>query len=258
VSDGADDIVLRWSEHGLRPLDDDPAGALLAADSWLVQDGAVRGMAHHRRRFAGWCGELGVPAQDVERFHVAVTAALPRTGRWFPRVEVVAGSRLQLRLRPARPAAREAQVIVGAPGDPRARPTWKGPDIELLLGLRSLATAVGADELVLSDEQGRLVEGVFDSLLWWEDETLCSTPADRTLPGVTRALLLDLARERGHAVRERSPLAHELAEHETWLTNALHGIRVVTAWSGAPAAPAPRADGWRDALQQTAEPLERV
>ncbi len=249
------DTILRWSADGLRPLAGEPAAALLAADSWLVQDGAVRGIEHHRRRFAGWCRELGVPARDVERFQVAVAAALPRAGRWFPRIEVVEGEHLQLRVRRACPAAPGARVIVGAPGDPRTKPTWKGPDVELLLELRSLATAVGADELVLCDARGRLVEGLFDSLLWWEDDTLCTTPADRTLPGVTRALLLELAIGRGVGVRERSPLPAELAGHETWLTNALHGIRAVTAWDGVPAAPAPRAAQWREALARTARAL---
>jgi len=249
------DVVLRWSGHGLQAHDADPGAALLAADSWLVEEGTVRGIDRHWRRFGGWCGELGLQDEDVERFAHAVSAALPRAGRWFPRVEVLDGGHLQLRLRAARPAAREAQVIVGAPGDPRAKPTWKGPDIALLGELRSLATAVGADELVLCDDDGRLVEGVYDSLLWWEDDALCTTPSDRTLPGVTRALLLDIASERGHAVRERSPLPEELAGRETWLTNALHGIRAVTAWSGALAAPAARADEWRAALQRTAAPL---
>jgi len=250
------DTILRWSAHGLRPIAGEPAATLLAADSWLVEDGAVRGLDAHWERFGGWCRALGVTAAALEAFAAEVTAALPRAGRWFPRIEVVEGEHLQLRLRPARPAGREAQVIVGAPGDPRTRPTWKGPDVALLHELRSLATAVGADELVLCDADGRLVEGVFDSLLWWEDDVLCTTPADRTLPGVTRRLLLEIARERAIAVRERSPLPGEIAGRESWLTNALHGIRVVTAWDGVPAAPAPRAADWRDALARTAAPLE--
>ena len=63
-------------------------GALLAADSWLVADGAVRGLDAHWGRFGGWCSELGVARDEL--------AALPRRGdggaaarrgRWFPRVD---------------------------------------------------------------------------------------------------------------------------------------------------------------------------
>jgi len=250
--------VLRWSANELRALREDAAPALLAADSWLVADGRVRGHDLHWARFAGWCGALEVPAAELAGFRAAVTAALPRSGRWFPRVEVVrsGGARaLQLRERPARPGAHTARVIVGPPGDPRARPCWKGPDVELLLALRERAVAGGADELLLCDGEGRLVEGALDSLLWWQGDTLCTTPGDRTLPGVTRALLLDIARERGVAVRVRSPSPAQLLGCETWLTNALHGIRAVTAWNGAGAAPAPRAASWQAALARTARPL---
>jgi branched-subunit amino acid aminotransferase/4-amino-4-deoxychorismate lyase len=255
VATAGADTLLRWSGRGLLACDGEPPAALLAADSWLVEDGAVRGLDAHWARFGGCCRELGVAQASLRRFAAEATAALPREGRWFPRVEVVEGEHLQLRLRAARPSLGEARVIVGAPGDPRTRPAWKGPDVELLLGLRAQAVAGGADELVLCDGDGRLVEGVFDSLLWWEGDALCTTPADRTLPGVTRRLVLEIARERGHDVRERSPLPGELAGCESWLANALHGIRVVTAWDGVPAASAPRAAGWRDALARTARPL---
>ena len=63
------------------------------------------------------------------------------------------------------------------------------------------------------------------------------------LPGVTRALLLELARDRGTPVAQRRPAPEELADRETWLVSALHGIRVVTRWAngGPPAGRAPRA-----------------
>jgi len=251
--------VLRWSANELRPLRQDAAPALLAADSWLVADGRVRGHDLHWARFAGWCDELELPAAELAGFRAAVTAALPRTGRWFPRVELVGSERaraLQLRQRPARPGAHAARVIVGPPGDPRSRPCWKGPDVELLLELRERAVAAGADELLLCDGKGRLVEGALDSLLWWEGDALCTTPGERTLPGVTRALLLGIAHERGVAVRVRSPSPAQLAGCETWLTNALHGVRAVTAWDGVDAAPAPRAASWQAALARTAQPLD--
>jgi branched-subunit amino acid aminotransferase/4-amino-4-deoxychorismate lyase len=269
VHPGDHDTLLRWSDHGLRRVADEPAGTLLAADSWLVHDGAVRGYDAHWSRFAGWCAELGIAAGELARFRGGVTAALPRSGRWFPRVELVtqaardgagarhapAGGALRLRLRPAPPAGNEARVILAAPGDPRAHPRRKGPDLELLLALRARAAAAGADELLLRDDDGRVLEGVFDSVLWWEDATLCTTPAERTLPGVTRELLLQIARERGVAVRVRSPLPAQLAGRETWLANALHGIRIVV-WDPSSAGSARHAARWRAELDRTARPLD--
>jgi branched-subunit amino acid aminotransferase/4-amino-4-deoxychorismate lyase len=250
------DTVLRWSERGLTAASGDPAGPLLAADSWLVSGGAVRGYDAHWARFGGCCRELGVPRDELARFRLAVTASLPRDGRWFPRVEVVAagaGHELRLRLRPAPPASVQARVLVASPGDPRTRPTWKGPDLERLIALRARAVAAGADELLLCDGDSRLLEGALSSLLWWQDETLCTTPAQRTLPGITRALLLEIARRRGVDVAVRSPLPDELAGCETWLTSALHGIRVVADWG-----PAPRAPAWRVELDRSAQRLGAV
>jgi branched-subunit amino acid aminotransferase/4-amino-4-deoxychorismate lyase len=104
---------------------------------------------------------------------------------------------------------------------------------------------------VLVGADGRLLEGAFTSLLWWEGETLWTVPDDAPiLPGVTRALLIGLARRRGTPVAQRRPTPHELGDCETWLTSALHGIRVVTRWAdGGPAAgPARRAATWQRLL----------
>lgn len=247
--------LLRWSGRALSPADSAQAPALLAADSWLVENGATRGRDAHWARFGGWTCELGVTADSLEGFRIAVDDVMPAGGRWFPRLEVVDGGHLQLRLRPAAPVLSQVRVAVGQPGDPRTRPLWKGPDIPLLLDLREQAVAAGADELLLCDDEHRLVEGALTALLWWEGETLCTTPQDRTLPSVTRALLLEIAAERGVPIRVRSPLAAEIAGEETWLVNAAHGIQVVTAWDGKPAGPAPRAAAWRAALDSTAERL---
>ena len=194
-----------------------------------------------------------------------MTAALPRTGRWFPRVDLVGSAagragaaQLLLRLRPAQPLMREARVLVAEPGDLRCHPRVKGPDLPLLFGLRAQAVAAGAGELVLRDARGRLLEGALNSLLWWEDDALCATPDERTLPSITRALLLAIARERGVAVRRRLPLPAELAGCEAWLANAADGICVVTAWDpdGPAAGPATRAPDWRAALDATARHLD--
>jgi branched-subunit amino acid aminotransferase/4-amino-4-deoxychorismate lyase len=135
--------------------------------------------------------------------------------------------------------------------DPRREPRRKGPDLARLAALRERAAAHDAGEAVIADGDGRLLEGAFTSLLWWEGETLCAVPDDAPiLPGITRALLLELARDRGTPVAQRRPAPRELADRETWLVSALHGIRVVTGWAdgGPPAGGAPRAGGWQRLL----------
>jgi branched-subunit amino acid aminotransferase/4-amino-4-deoxychorismate lyase len=245
------DTVLRWTGRELEPAAGAPAAALLVADSWLVDEGYARAAGAHWARFGGSCLALGVRRAELLGFRVAASAALPTEGRWFPRVELTADG-LALRLRRAPPPDRQARVIVGPAGDPRRQPRRKGPDLELLAGLRAQAREQGADELLLCDAQGALLEGAFSSLLWWEGDALCATPDEHVLPGVTRALLLAIARERGVELRVRSPLPADLAGRETWLTSALHGIRVVSAWLSPHQQPgaAAQAPFWREELDR--------
>jgi branched-subunit amino acid aminotransferase/4-amino-4-deoxychorismate lyase len=92
---------------------------------------------------------------------------------------------------------------------------------------------------------------------------LCALPRGaRALDSVTRALVLDLARDAGVAVGRDTPSVARLRDSETWLVSALHGIRLVTGWllqPGAAPEPAPavagRAAQWQARLQALARPL---
>ena len=225
---------------------------LLAADSWLVDDGRVRAVERHWARFEATCREHGVEPDAVAQLRA------PRRGErcrpadaGFPASSCAPTASSRSHLRPA--PAREPTVVawVADVADPRREPRRKGPDLERLAALRARAAAHGAGEALLSDGEGRLIEGAFTSLLWWEGETLCAVPDDAPiLPGITRALLLELARDRGTPMARRRPWPQELADRETWLVSALHGIRVVTGWAngGPPAGGAPRAGGWQRLL----------
>jgi branched-subunit amino acid aminotransferase/4-amino-4-deoxychorismate lyase len=227
---------------------------LLAADSWLVVDGRVRAVERHWARFAATCGEHGVGPDAVAALRAQVDGAVPAEGRWFPRVELRADGELAVRVRPAPPREPTVVAWLADVPDPRRFPRRKGPDLERLAALRERAAAHGAGEAVLCDADGHLLEGAFTSLLWWEGETLCVVPDDAPiLPGVTRALLVELARERGTPVAQRRPAPQELANCETWLVSALHGIRAVGRWAnGPPAGAARRAAGWQRLLDACA------
>ena len=212
----------------------------LAADSWLVDDGRTRAVDRHWARFAAACGF------DLTDFRAEVERAIPVSGRWFPRVELRDDGELAFHVRPAPP--REPTVTAWiADSDPRRAPRTKGPDLERLGALREQAADHGAGEAVIADEEGRLLEGAYTSLLWWEGETLCAVPDDAPiLPGITRALLIELA----GSVELRRPAPHELRGRETWLVSALHGIRAVTRWINGPEPGiAARAAAWQRRLE---------
>jgi branched-subunit amino acid aminotransferase/4-amino-4-deoxychorismate lyase len=231
--------------------------ALLAADSWLIVDGRARAVDRHWARFAATCGDHGVEPRALTEFRARVERELPARGRWFPRVELREDGELAVRVRPAPPREPTVVAWLADVADPRRDPRRKGPDLERLAALRERAAAHGAGEAVLADAGGRLLEGAFTSLLWWEGETMWAVPDDAPiLPGITRALLIELARGRDTPVAQRRPAPHELAGRETWLVSALHGIRAVTRWAeGGPAAgEAPRAAAWQRLLDDLAAP----
>jgi len=251
----------RRLEHGAWVPEAAPAeGAVAAAESWLVEDGRARGLDRHWARFACGCAEAGLVIASPR---AAVEAALPATGRWFPRVEARAGGAVRLAVRPAPPRAPEVVAWIADGPDPRRAPRRKGPDLERLGALRAAAARHGAGEAVIADADGRLLEGAYTSLLWWEDDALCAVPDDAPiLDGVTRALLLGLAGDAGAEVRFRRPAPAGLDGREAWLTSALHGIRVVTRWvadnaHGPPvhAGRAERAAAWQARLEALAVPV---
>lgn len=229
--------------------------ALLAADSWLVVDGRARAVARHWARFRASCCEHGVEPEALAAFRGRVERALPACGRWFPRVELREDGDLAVRMRPAPPREPTVVAWIADVPDPRRAPRRKGPDLERLAALREQAAAHGAGEALIADADGGLLEGAFTSLLWWDGETLCVVPDDAPiLPGITRTLLIEIARERDTPVAQRRPASRELAGRETWLVSALHGIRAVTRWAdGGPAAgDAPRAADWQRLLDDRA------
>jgi branched-subunit amino acid aminotransferase/4-amino-4-deoxychorismate lyase len=240
------------------------AGAeVLVADSWLVVDGAARGLDVHRDRFTSSVEATGlVDGLDTGAFWAAVVDELPRDGAWFPRVELVRAGEdgapeLRALLRPSPERSRSVRVAT-ASHDPRTTPTVKGPDLAALGGLRAEAAARGAEEAVILSPDGHVVEGAWSSLVWWRGDSLC-TPADDLprLPGVTARTVLTLAAVLGVDVLHDRTTPDELDGAELWSLSALHGIRIVTGWvdGPAPAEQPGRLAAWRGRLDALRRPL---
>lgn len=209
-------------------------GALLAADSWRVIDGRVRGLERHGARFMSSVAEH---RPDGERFFADVIAALPSRGDWFPRVELRArddGTQLGLRLRATPPVDRSV-VVAAAPHDPRRHPLVKGPDLDALQALRVAVQPHGAGEAVILDHRGVIVEGAYSALLWWRDGVLVR-PNDSLprIPSVTGALVLAAARAAGVPLAVEDARPADLDGCELWVLSALHGLRVATEWVDGP------------------------
>ncbi|MGW7681922.1 aminotransferase class IV [Kribbella sp. NPDC054772] len=228
---------------------------LLVADSFLVANGKVRGLELHRDRFVRSCAAAGVSA---DRFWDEQIGRLPGFGRWFPRFELKASGELAVQLRPAPPIGGRVRVAVHDGPDPRTAPRVKGPDLELLGKLKEAAPD-RADEILLLDSDGTVLEAAYSAVAWWEDDTLCFPPSDRPLlPSVTARLLRQIATAQGVETSEHPITPDALRDTtEAWLLNALHGIRPVHAWGPSAIDPLPNSHAtvWQTHLDTLAARL---
>ena len=229
--------------------------ALQVADSFLVANGKVRGIELHRERFVRSCAEAGV---DASGFWDEQVGRLPGFGRWFPRFELHTSGELAVQLRPAPPIGGRVRVVVHDGRDPRVSPRVKGPDLELLGKLKE-STAHRADEILLLDQDGTVLEAAYSALAWWENDTLCFPPSDRPLlPSVTAQLLRRIATTQGVPISEHPITPADLqTATEAWLLNALHGIRPIHAWSDSAIDPLPNSHSasWQTQLTALAQPV---
>jgi branched-subunit amino acid aminotransferase/4-amino-4-deoxychorismate lyase len=259
----SDETYLTWeSRTGALFETPRPSTAPLVIDSFLLDEGRVRALDRHLGRFTASCSEVGGADPDMVRpFLREVISALPRTGRWFPRVEQhsEAPERLACWIRPAPPRSDTAKLWSDGHVVRRRAPRVKGPDLTVLDGLRAKARAAGCDDALIVDDDGSVLEGAAHSVLWWRDDVLVLPPNDRpVLPGITKSLLAELVVDHGGAIRYESVRPEALPGRETWLVNALHGIRTVSCYEPGVivAQQAPRAERWQNLLERLGSPIE--
>lgn len=101
---------------------------------------------------------------------------------------------------------------------------------------RAEAEARGADAALLLNTAGRLAEADCANLFWLEGETVCTPPLEEgALPGITRAVVLELAGSLGLGAAERpaAPAALRRADG-VFLTLSTWGIVEVGTLDGEP------------------------
>lgn len=119
------------------------------------------------------------------------------------------------------------------PGGPRSAGAKVATYVEPMLALRD-ARAAGADDGIGIDREGSVLEATTSNVFVWDGARLLTPPASMgVLPGVTAALVADLARAHGLTVRERRITAHDLYRaREVLLTSSVRGVVSVASVDG--------------------------
>jgi branched-subunit amino acid aminotransferase/4-amino-4-deoxychorismate lyase len=241
----------------------DPARAVVAA----ADEGFARGRAafetlrvyggrpfrleEHLARLSGSADRLGLPEPDSEELRGLVDAALAAAH--------ASDVGLRLYWTPGAPDAGPAAIVLVSPipvwiEEARARgqrlvslefPGRSAP--WLLPGTKSVSYAThvaaeaearrrGADDAILVDLDGTVLEGTVTNLWWREGDTLLTPELELgILAGETRAALLELAPAEGFGVETGEfPLGRLLEADEVFTSSSVREVMPVVAVDGHP------------------------
>jgi 4-amino-4-deoxychorismate lyase len=253
----------------------DPTRAVVAA----TDEGFARGRAafetlrvyggrpfrldEHLVRLAGSAGRLGLPEPDLEELHALVDAALEAAAvgdvgiriYWTPGVPgtgpaaIVLVSAIPDWIEPARARGqRLVSLAFPARSAPWLLPGTKSVSYATHVAAEAEAKRRGADDAVLVDLDGTVLEGTVTNV-WWREGDVLVTPALELgiLAGETRAALLGLAAEEGFPVETGAfPLGRLVEADEVFTSSSVREVMPVVSVD-ARAYPSRRA---ADALQR--------
>ncbi|UNX53353.1 aminotransferase class IV [Georgenia sp. TF02-10] len=248
LRDPAEPLV-RATDHGLTVGD----GVFEACE---LLDGVPFALTRHLDRLERSAAGLGIPLPDRATVRRAVTEVAEAWGTELARIRILwtAGPG---------PLGSDAAwgpgtllVAAAAVGAPAAVPVavvpWTRNERSAIAGLKTTSYAEnvralawaherGAGEAVFGNTRGELCEGTGTNVFVERDGALLTPPLESgCLAGVTRAVVLEWAREEGMDVREETlPLtALTEAEHAA-LTSSTRGVVPISAVDGRPLEPGP-------------------
>ena len=109
---------------------------------------------------------------------------------------------------------------------------------------RAEAEEQGADEALLLNANGEVAETAGGNIFWVYQDKICTVPIGRgVLPGITRAVVLELCQSLGLATNQHVIKPDQLRNAEgIFVTQSALGIVPVVAFDGVPVAPSPLVD----------------
>ncbi len=234
-------------------------------ESLRATDGVPHLLDRHLLRLCSAAAELefaNMPSTEAVREQVFVTLERAALHDAYVRVTITRGSggvglappsgppTVVIAVLPARPLTGAEHGIAATllwqqrdrrpkPGDTRLwlasplRPAAKSTSWQPAVLARRRVESCGADEGLYVSASGHVLKGVASNVFVVEDDRLLTPPVDECLPGVTRARVLELAREHGLPVLE-APVELDalMRADEAFVTNAVQGLRAVAEVAG--------------------------
>ncbi len=193
-------------------------------------------LADHLERVRGSAKSFGVPIPRAD--YDAAIRALCRANRLpeaYVRLTFTRGGAALIQAKPLPPAPKSGRVRI-APWvhDPEA-PLHGHKTLNYLENylVRNATRQAGDAETLFVDPEGYVLEGTVTNVLLVKRGSLVTPGLEGILPGVTRKVVFELAKQLGIPVRPKRVKLMELARaDEAFLTNALIEVVPVTAVGG--------------------------
>jgi branched-chain amino acid aminotransferase len=112
--------------------------------------------------------------------------------------------------------------------------TVKSTSYQRLALARRIAGSAGCEEAILINEHGNISEGSYSNIFAVKGQEIITPPVtDGLLPGITRSLIMEIARKNDFKVKEQSIAAAQIpAMDEIFITNSLIEIMPVASVDG--------------------------
>jgi len=109
---------------------------------------------------------------------------------------------------------------------------------------RAEAAEKGADEALLINSNGEVAETASGNLFWVYQDNICTTPTGRgVLPGITRAIVLEICQSLGLQTNKRVIKPEALRNSGgIFVTQSAFGIVPISTFDGEPVTPSPLVD----------------
>jgi branched-subunit amino acid aminotransferase/4-amino-4-deoxychorismate lyase len=217
-----------------------------AFETLRVYGGRPFRLDEHLARLAGSADRLGLPAPDLDALRALVGKVLGSAGvgdagvriYWTPGAPgagptaIVLVSAIPDWIEPARDRGqRLVSLVFPGRSAPWLLPGTKSVSYATHVAAESEAKRRGADDAVLVDLDGTVLEGTVTNV-WWREGAVLVTPALELgiLAGETRAALLALAADEGYTVETGSfPLARMLDADEVFTSSSVREVMPVVA-----------------------------
>ncbi|HVU08686.1 MAG TPA: aminotransferase class IV [Verrucomicrobiae bacterium] len=198
--------------------------------------------AKELQKFAAQLAEQNKMADAVLR--ITLTRGIGERG-YAPSVESKPTLAMTLHHLPSENPA-EWNLITSSFRIPAADPlsSFKTTSKILSVMARAEAKEKDADEALLINTNGEVAETAGGNLFWVYDDDICTVPTGRgVLPGVTRAVVLEICQSLGLPVNKRVIKPEALRNSKgIFVTQSVFGIVPVSTFDGETVAPSPLVD----------------